>query len=214
MRVGGGSEVGVFEAVAVAFEADEFGVVDESVDHRGGGRVVAEDLTPGADGLVAGDDQAGALIAAADEHEHQAVGLGVKRYVSHFVADQQRDPLEAVELLVEPVGVLGLAESSTHSVAVRNRTRWPARHARTPRAMEMWVFPVPGSEEDDVRFGVQEVQLAEVLDHVLFDRALEGEVKLLSVLWAGNREDIRLSVPHLARNSHLRASSSLSTPRA
>src|SRR6185312_4888846 len=34
--------------------------------------------------------------------------------------------------------------SATHSVAVRNRTRWPARHARTPKAIEMWVLPVPG----------------------------------------------------------------------
>jgi hypothetical protein len=42
-----GSEVAVFESVAVALEADELGVVDESVDHRDGGHVVAEDLAPG-----------------------------------------------------------------------------------------------------------------------------------------------------------------------
>jgi hypothetical protein len=36
-------EVAVFEAVAVAFEGEDFGVVDEAVDHGGGDDVVAED---------------------------------------------------------------------------------------------------------------------------------------------------------------------------
>ena len=54
---GGSGEVAVFEAVAVAFEGEDFGVVDEPVDHRGGGDLVAEDLAPRAERLVAGDDQ-------------------------------------------------------------------------------------------------------------------------------------------------------------
>ena len=70
------------------FRDEDFGVVDEPVDHGGGGDLVAEDLAPGAEGLVAGDDQAGAFIAAGDEHEHQVRGLGIKRYVADFVADQ------------------------------------------------------------------------------------------------------------------------------
>jgi hypothetical protein len=48
----GAREVAVFEAVAVAFEGEDLGVVDEAVDHRGGDGVVAEDLAPGADGLL------------------------------------------------------------------------------------------------------------------------------------------------------------------
>jgi hypothetical protein len=45
---GGGdaAEVAVLEPVAVAFEADDVGVVDETVDHGGGDGVVAEDLAP------------------------------------------------------------------------------------------------------------------------------------------------------------------------
>lgn len=54
------AEVAVLEPVGVAFEGDDFGVVDEAVDHRGGDGVVAEDLTPPAEGLVRGDDQGGA----------------------------------------------------------------------------------------------------------------------------------------------------------
>src|SRR5690348_11554520 len=81
-----GSEVAVFESVAVAFEAEDLGVVDEPVDHRGGGHVIAEDLAPGGERLVAGDDHRCALVAAADEHEHQAGGLRVERDVADFVA--------------------------------------------------------------------------------------------------------------------------------
>ena len=40
-------EVAVFEAVGVAFEREDLGVVDEPVDHGGGDDVVAEDLAPG-----------------------------------------------------------------------------------------------------------------------------------------------------------------------
>jgi len=62
---GGGdaAEVSVFESVAVTFEGDDFGVVDEAVDHGCGHYVVAEDFSPAAEGLVAGDDQRGPLVA-------------------------------------------------------------------------------------------------------------------------------------------------------
>jgi hypothetical protein len=39
-------EIAVFEAVAVSLQADDFGVVDEAVDHGGGHDVVAEYLPP------------------------------------------------------------------------------------------------------------------------------------------------------------------------
>jgi len=43
----GRREVAVFEAVAVALEGEDLGVVDEAVDHRGGDDVVSEDLALG-----------------------------------------------------------------------------------------------------------------------------------------------------------------------
>jgi hypothetical protein len=39
-------EVLAAQPIAVAFEAEDLGVVDEPVDHRGGGHVVAEDFPP------------------------------------------------------------------------------------------------------------------------------------------------------------------------
>jgi hypothetical protein len=35
------------EPITVALEGEDLGVVDEAIDHRGGGDVVAEDLAPG-----------------------------------------------------------------------------------------------------------------------------------------------------------------------
>ncbi len=63
------AEVAVAEAVAVAFEAEDFGVVDEPVDHLGGDELVAEDLAPDGEALVAGDDQRGAFVTAGDERD-------------------------------------------------------------------------------------------------------------------------------------------------
>jgi len=51
--VGWAGEVAVFEAVGIAFEREDLGVVNEPVGHDGGGGdVVAEDLAPGVPGSV------------------------------------------------------------------------------------------------------------------------------------------------------------------
>src|SRR5256885_1876916 len=57
---GAGVEVLAAQPVAVAFEAEDFGVVDQPVDHRGGGHVVAEDLSPRAERLVGRAESRGA----------------------------------------------------------------------------------------------------------------------------------------------------------
>src|SRR5882757_8635620 len=44
-------------------DADDFGVVDEAVDHGGGHDVVAEHFAPTAEGFVGGNDQAGPFVA-------------------------------------------------------------------------------------------------------------------------------------------------------
>ena len=46
--VGDAAEISVFEPVGVTFEGDDFGVVDEPVDH-GGDDVVCEDFAPAAE---------------------------------------------------------------------------------------------------------------------------------------------------------------------
>lgn len=80
------AEVAVFEPVTVAFEGDDFGVVDEAVDHGGGDDVVAaEDLSPAAEGFIGGDDQAGAFVAGRDQLEEQVGGFGLEGDVADLV---------------------------------------------------------------------------------------------------------------------------------
>ena len=46
------AEVAGLEPVAIALEREDLGVVDESVDHRGGGDLVAEDFAHAPNGLL------------------------------------------------------------------------------------------------------------------------------------------------------------------
>ena len=59
------------EAVALAFEGDHGGVVDESVDEGGGDHGVAEDLASLLEAAVRGDDDRAALVAARHKGEEQ-----------------------------------------------------------------------------------------------------------------------------------------------
>jgi hypothetical protein len=80
---GDAAEVSVLEPVAVSFQCDDLGAVDEAVDHGGGDGVVAENLSPAAEWLVACDAEAGSFVAAAYELEEQVGGL----YLEGDVAD-------------------------------------------------------------------------------------------------------------------------------
>ena len=52
-----GIDSGVPEPVAAAFQGDDFGVVNDPVDHRCGDELVAEHVAPAGEGQVAGEDQ-------------------------------------------------------------------------------------------------------------------------------------------------------------
>ena len=86
------------------------GVVDEAVDERGGDHGVTEDLAPGLEAAVAGDDDRAALVAARDQGEEQVRGLALQWQVADLVDDEQAVALQAPQLGVECVAVLGLLE--------------------------------------------------------------------------------------------------------
>jgi hypothetical protein len=114
MTLGGGcgdaAKVAVLEPVAVTFEGDDLGVVDEAVDHGRGDHVIAEHLTPAAERLVAGDDQGGALIAGRDELEGQVGRLRLEGDVAHLVDHDERVAAQADQLGLQPPGGVGVGE--------------------------------------------------------------------------------------------------------
>lgn len=86
-------------------------MVDEPVDHGGYGDGVSEDLRPGGEALVRGDDQGVAFVAAGNEGEEQGGGFGVEGDVSDFVDDEQRDAAESFQLFGESADSFGFSKS-------------------------------------------------------------------------------------------------------
>ena len=135
---------------------------------------------PGAERLVGGDDQAGAFVAARDEREHEVGGLGVERDVADLVDDQQRDAAQALEFFFEAPGALGVAEAGDPFGRSGERDAVAGQAGADPERDRQVRFAGAGrSEQDDVLAAGEEVELAEVFDDGLLDRALEGEVELL-----------------------------------
>ncbi len=64
----------VLEPVALALQGDDLRVVNEPVDQRGGDHLIAEDLAPGLEASIRGEDDRAALVAAGDEGEEQVRG--------------------------------------------------------------------------------------------------------------------------------------------
>ena len=93
-------------------EDDDFGVVDEAVDHGFDGGGVAEDLGPGGEVLVAGDDEAGSFVAGGDEREEQRGGVGIEGDVADLVDDDERDASEPFEFVFESPGPFGGGEAA------------------------------------------------------------------------------------------------------
>jgi hypothetical protein len=70
-------------------------VVNEPVDEGGGDHGVAEDLAPGLEAVVAGDDDRAAFVAGGDQGEEQIGRLASEREVADLVDDQQAVALQA-----------------------------------------------------------------------------------------------------------------------
>ena len=158
-------------------------MMDEPVDHRGGDDVVAEDLSPPAERLVAGHDQAGSLVAGRDQLEEQVGGLGLEGDVADLVDHDQRVAAEADELGLQPAGVVGVGEAGDPLGGGGERDPVPGlagpdreaggqvRLAGTGRAQENGVVP-----------GGDEVQGAQVGDDLAFQAAGVVEVEVLQRL--------------------------------
>jgi hypothetical protein len=63
--------------------------MEEPVDHGGGDRDIAEDLTPAPERLTGNDDQARSFIGRADQLEEQVGGFGFEGDVANLVDDDE-----------------------------------------------------------------------------------------------------------------------------
>jgi hypothetical protein len=84
-----GLSVGLAGAVALAFDGDHVGVVDDAIDERGGAGSVGEDAGPVSEGEIGGEHGAFLLVAAADDLEEQVGVSVVEGEEADFVEDKQ-----------------------------------------------------------------------------------------------------------------------------
>src|SRR5947209_6708741 len=177
--VGGGdaAQVTVLEPVGVAFEGDDFGVVDEAVDHGRGYDVVAEDLAPAPERLVGGDDQAGAFVAGRDELEEQVGGFGFEGDVADFVHHQQGVAAQAGQFGLQVSGVVGVGEAGDPVGGGGEQDPVPGLAGADRQAGgQVGLAGAGWPQEHHVLAGDYEVQGAQVGDDVAFETAGVVEV--------------------------------------
>ena len=104
MNRGRGSGAPFAQPVALALERHDVRVVDEAIDEGGGDHRVAEDLAPGFEAAVGGDDDRAAFVAACDEREEEVRGLTFERQVADLVDDDQAVALDPAEFWRGPRG--------------------------------------------------------------------------------------------------------------
>lgn len=81
-----GNQLGVLtQAVAGALDLDDYGVVQEPIEERGGDHRVAEDLAPLGKAPVGGEDHRAPRVSRVDQLEEQAAAIGDDRQVADLV---------------------------------------------------------------------------------------------------------------------------------
>ena len=78
----------VSEPVACAFEVEDVGLVDDSIDHRRGHNLVGEDLAPPGEGQVAGHNQGGVFVAGGHQLEEQVRSILIEGNVADLIDDE------------------------------------------------------------------------------------------------------------------------------
>ena len=89
VQVRGGGASGSHLAHGLSFQFDPVGVVDEPIQQGVGDGGVANQLVPGADGELAGDEHGAGVLAVLDDLEQQ-LGVGVLEPVQAPVVEDQQ----------------------------------------------------------------------------------------------------------------------------
>ncbi len=86
---GVGAFAGFLEAIGLAFDLHDLGVVCESVEESDDGRSTLKDFVPLRKRLVGGDDRGYALVSAGDDLEQKVSSACVVTEIPNFVDAEQ-----------------------------------------------------------------------------------------------------------------------------
>ncbi len=116
--------LGFAHAVALAFGDDDDGVVQEPVEHGGGGGVLGQEPAPGVEGPVAGDAEGASFVGGGDEPEQQLGAGEVEGREAELVDDDQVGAEQRVDDLGD--AVVGEAAVERSRRGRRRRSSGPA----------------------------------------------------------------------------------------
>ena len=106
-----GDQVGVFpQAIGVALDIDDNGMVQQAVKQGGGHDVVAEDGSPVPAAAIGGKDGSALLVTGIDELEEQVGAAGFDGQVADLIDDKQGDPVNIAQARGEGAGAFGLGQ--------------------------------------------------------------------------------------------------------
>src|ERR1019366_6509827 len=160
--------------------------MDEAAGQGGGDGVVAEDVAPAAECLVAGDDDAGGLVAGGDELEEQAGGLGLEGAVADLVDDEQGVAAQAGDFLLDAAGAVGGGEAAGPGGGGGEQDAVPGLAGFNAQAGgEHGLARAGRPEQHDAGPGGDEVECRQMQDMVAFHRPLVVQVEVLDGLAGG-----------------------------
>ena len=174
---------GVFASVGAALESDEPSVVDGAVDEGGGHVLVAEHASPSAEFDVGGVDDAPCLVGIGNDLEEEPAALLVYGQVAELVDDEKSGLADAREFPVEPVLLLGAAQ--THEQSGRGEEAHrdaPLAGEPSDRDGQVALAGADGPVEHEVLATVYEVERLELRASPVGGHAQVGPVVSLDVL--------------------------------
>jgi hypothetical protein len=110
-------------------------MVQKPIEDRAGDHGVAEHVAPGAQALIAGDDDRAAFIATGDQLEEQVGALTVDRQIADFIDQERLRFSQQLESFFQPAFRESLPSVVMSAVAVTNRVRTPCSQAFIPSAI-------------------------------------------------------------------------------
>ena len=157
-------------------------MVEESIEHGGDGRGVAQQLAPVLDGAVGSEDRARPLVAAHDDFEEVFGGMGRELPHAEIVDDEQWHRGQLAHVLLAPFvegGVHQLFDQYVsfaveHTMALLDRSE-------PDRLDEMALAGSGRPEEQDVLALADEASRGELEDELARDLRVEAEVE---VMWS------------------------------
>jgi hypothetical protein len=174
----------VLQAVTLATDLYDMGVMQESAEQRGEKRrFVGEGRGPLGERQVAGENRAAPFVALGHDVEEEIGLLASERQVADLINHQQTRPITArLRYSFRRPWLLAVASCSMRSAAVGTRVLIPGMAARYASATARWLLPTPGAKQHDVLGALDERQRSQFLDLGAGCAAGEREVELLQGL--------------------------------